>query len=317
MDDIPWWANGNTLLFCIKQEKQKEVGKQMALSSLDIFNILLCLGFFWLCIWLFLDWCRKNELTRSEIYWLIAASYFLGPFGWLIWARFRKRKRKRIRNRPDKDEEINEPVQTEQPNVIKKRTKEELIGIKGESDIVAILEGIPSKQAILRNVYLPHPTDRGAFTEIDILYIDSRGIVIVESKNFDGVVYLNRKEREWTYYSNGQKYSFFNPIWQNKLHTRALELVLPRKYQGCIHPVVVFGNQSIIIETVPDKHAEFDVLNTSDLEEHLERQFKGYPLVINDRGKAELLRALTPYLNASEERKAAHIQYIQNNHLKD
>jgi hypothetical protein len=46
-----------------------------------------------------------------------------------------------------------------------------LIGIEGESDIVAILEGIPFKQAILRNVYLPHPTDRGAFTEIDILYI--------------------------------------------------------------------------------------------------------------------------------------------------
>ena len=220
---------------------------------------------------------------------LVGLLVFFGYCGWQIWNWYRNRG----------------------------LTRAEIIGKAGEAHIVAALKKLKTKQAILRNVYLPHPTDQGAFTEIDILYIDKRGIVIVESKNYDGTIYPNIKGKDWTYYNHGQKYPFFNPLWQNNLHKNALEQILPGNYTDNLYPVVVFGNHAEIKKLRPDQRLKFGIFYTRDLAKHLTRHFEGRSVVIDDEKKAELLELLHHYLNASEEQKAAHIQYIQNKHPKD
>ncbi len=272
MDDIPWWASGNTLLFCIKQEKQKEVGRHMK-DWLILFACLLFFGPYGLYL-------------------------FLGYIGWKIW------NKKQGVPRPQKPRR-------------RRLTRAEVLGREGESQIATVLKKIPTKRAILRNVYLPHPQDEGAFTEIDILYIDRRGIVIVESKNYDGTVYPNISGKYWTYYNHGQKYTFFNPLWQNNLHQNALLDILPEAYKDCLYPVVVFGNHAEIKKLRPDQRMKFGLCYTRDLARHLAHRFDGKPDVIDDAKKAELMELLNPYLNANEEQKAAHIQYIQKKHPKD
>lgn len=233
---------------------------------------------------------------------LLGGPYGLALFiGYIVW---------RTWNR-------NRGVPRPQKPIRRRLTRAEVLGREGESQIATVLKKIPTKRAILRNVYLPHPQDAGAFTEIDILYIDRRGLVIVESKNYDGTIYPNISGNYWTYYNHGQKYTFFNPLWQNNLHQNALLDILPEAYKDCLYPVVVFGNHAEIKKLQPDQRMKFGLCYTRDLARHLTHRFDGKPDVIDDEKKAELMELLSPYLHASEEQKSAHIQNIQNKHLKN
>ncbi len=52
------------------------------------------------------------------------------------------------------------------------------------------------KGRILRNIYVP--TDDGRTTEIDVLLITQKGIVVFESKNYSGWIFGNEADSQWT-----------------------------------------------------------------------------------------------------------------------
>ncbi len=99
----------------------------------------------------------------------------------------------------------------------------------------------------MRNVYLPR--ESGRTSEIDLLYVTRKGIFVIESKNFSGFIFGNENNRYWTSTLYGgrnwlgfkrvNKYRFYNPIWQNRGHIRAI-----RECCGSIttFSIVVFGN---------------------------------------------------------------------------
>ncbi len=84
------------------------------------------------------------------------------------------------------------------------------------------------KGYILRNIYIPK--DDGETTEIDVVYITQKGIFVIESKNYSGWIFGSENQRYWTAsLANGTKNSFFNPIIQNKVHIKWLDLFLDQK----------------------------------------------------------------------------------------
>ena len=96
----------------------------------------------------------------------------------------------------------------------------------GENKIYDTLEKLSGCKAMLPNCYLP--TENGDVTEVDLILIHESGIYVIESKNYSGWIFGSENQRYWTQsFSDGkggsQKYKFYNPIWQNDTHIKALQ----------------------------------------------------------------------------------------------
>lgn len=79
--------------------------------------------------------------------------------------------------------------------------------------------GVPKNQ-IIRNVYIP--TDKGT-TEIDMLVVSKKGLLVFECKNYSGNIYGDGKKDKWIQYIGRQKNYFLSPVVQNRGHIRRLK----------------------------------------------------------------------------------------------
>ena len=75
-------------------------------------------------------------------------------------------------------------------------------------------------EQIFRNVYVP--TNSGT-TEIDILVVSKKGLLVFECKNYSGTIYGDGRKKHWVQYLGGKKFFFLNPTWQNRAHIRHLK----------------------------------------------------------------------------------------------
>lgn len=99
-------------------------------------------------------------------------------------------------------------------------------GSTGERIIFTTLRDkihVPEQQ-ILRNVYVP--TVDGKTSEIDILVVSKKGLLVFECKNYAGNIYGDIKRRKWIQYLGKQKNFFYNPFLQNKNHVKHLKKYL-------------------------------------------------------------------------------------------
>lgn len=72
------------------------------------------------------------------------------------------------------------------------------------------------------DLYVPRP-DGDGLTQVDHVVVSPYGIFVIETKNYTGWIYGAEHQAKWTQtFGSGGKFSFQNPIWQNKLHLRAL-----------------------------------------------------------------------------------------------
>ena len=95
----------------------------------------------------------------------------------------------------------------------------------------------------LFNVYVPK--ENGTTTEIDVLMICPKGILVFESKNYSGWIFGNEQQKNWTQVlpkgrGRSQKEHFFNPIMQNEYHIKYLKKIL--NMDTNFYSVVVFSN---------------------------------------------------------------------------
>lgn len=89
-------------------------------------------------------------------------------------------------------------------------------GIQGEEKSQNMLSKLPSSYKILSNIPISFENRRA---EIDNLIISSKGIVIVESKNYGGSIKGNKDDKEWTQTKTSQKGNIYtntikNPVKQ-------------------------------------------------------------------------------------------------------
>lgn len=99
-------------------------------------------------------------------------------------------------------------------------------GSTGERIIFTTLRDkihVPEKQ-MLRNVYIP--TTNGKTSEIDLLVVSRKGLLVFECKNYAGNIYGDMKRKKWVQYLGKQKYFFHNPFLQNRNHVKHLKKYL-------------------------------------------------------------------------------------------
>ena len=164
---------------------------------------------------------------------------------------------------------------------------------------------IPENQ-IFRNVYIP--TKNGKTSEIDILVLSKKGLLVFECKNYSGNIYGDRKRNKWIQYVGNKKSYFYNPFLQNGGHVKSLRNYLES-----------YGDMPIIpfVATISGGQWKVKNLNSDDYllgyNCHLEEVYAAIPdSKLMARHFKAIAETLTPLSRPSEEIKEKHIEQIRN-----
>ncbi len=71
------------------------------------------------------------------------------------------------------------------------------------------------------------PGAYGGLTHIDHAVLTSGGILCIQTKHYNGIVFGNADEPQWTNVDGIHKRKFLNPLIQNEGRSRALEKIMP------------------------------------------------------------------------------------------
>ncbi len=89
------------------------------------------------------------------------------------------------------------------------------------------IRGILSQRSrdVLEDFILPGAY--GGLTKIDHAILTSGGIICIQTKHYNGIVFGGPEEPQWTNVDGVQRRKFLNPMIQNEGRTKALQKVLP------------------------------------------------------------------------------------------
>lgn len=101
-------------------------------------------------------------------------------------------------------------------------------GNKGEDKTYSVIYPLfPEGTRFMRNITIPLFDKE---TEIDIVIISKQGILVLENKDYSGIIKGNQKTKTWQHISlNGEERDFYSPLWQNNTHIKTLNYHLSKR----------------------------------------------------------------------------------------
>lgn len=139
-----------------------------------------------------------------------------------------------------------------------KKADKKISGFMGEKKVSSILAQLnPEEYKVINNKTLFIDRQKA---QIDHLIISVYGIFVIETKNYEGIIYGEEDSNYWTQVLYKSRQNFYNPIRQNRWHIQALKNALTDYPNPLYIPIVVFTNQSDLrVKT------SADVVKTDDL----------------------------------------------------
>ena len=188
--------------------------------------------------------------------------------------------------------------------------EKQLKGIVGES-IIQLLLNSPQLgyRKILKNIYVPYGNKT---TEIDVVMIHETGIYVIESKNYSGWIFGNEKQQQWTQMLNSYtKKRFYNPVWQNRTHIRALSDYASIE-QSKIKSYIVFSDRCEL-KAVPPNTSECIITKIDLFLYAIYNDINNRKKIFTVEEVNQIEEKLKPITNVSQEVKNKHIQDIEKN----
>lgn len=216
---------------------------------------------------------------------------------------------------------IFEMLMGEQPGIIKtfktirayekedQITPEQITGKLGEFVIEYALtnNNIAGELVVLKNIYVP---SKGTTTEIDLLMIHEKGIFVFESKNYDGWIFGNEDQLNWTQcLQNGVKNKFYNPIRQNRTHIKALADYLGMP-ESEFTSYIVFSERCEL-KKVPNDTAEVIIVRRPYMLRKLRITLNSSPIKYTREEMGAMVAKLKPLIDKNDSEKQQHIENIQ------
>jgi hypothetical protein len=119
-----------------------------------------------------------------------------------------------------------------------------IIGFAGERQVIKTLKSLDQNSYIILNdLYIPKENNQTS--QIDHIVISSKGIFVIETKNYKGWIFGSENSPNWMQVNHKRKDKFYNPIWQNSGHILALKNYLGEIIEGApFYSIIVFGQRS-------------------------------------------------------------------------
>ena len=170
-------------------------------------------------------------------------------------------------------------------------------------------------EKVLSNLYVPKP--EGGTSEIDILFITRKGLIVIENKHYAGYIFGTDTDLHWTVTYKHQtksgknqvkKISFYNPVLQNRTHIKCLETYLSQNIKT--YSLVTFGNPSRLMNITVKAHDVF-ICNHYGIADYL-KNVRNDPDALSDEQIQELYKRLLPLKTKDAEVKQQHVQEIND-----
>jgi hypothetical protein len=102
---------------------------------------------------------------------------------------------------------------------------------------------------LLNNVTIPF---QDGTTQIDHILISTKGVFVIEVKNYSGWIFGNEKSDQWMQSIYRVKSRFQNPIHQNYRHIKAIQQLLDFLPKEQIYSIVVFSGSAEFKTPIPN-----------------------------------------------------------------
>ena len=99
----------------------------------------------------------------------------------------------------------------------------------------------PEHYKVLNDVLLPS-TGNTKTTQIDHIVVSNYGIFCIETKAYQGWIFGNTNQEQWTQVIYRYKKKFYNPLRQNFAHIKAIENLLRPRLKKSIISLIAFPN---------------------------------------------------------------------------
>lgn len=188
-------------------------------------------------------------------------------------------------------------------------------GKRGEYEIYNYLKVFEDEGAVfLFNVYIPKPGEQT--TELDVVMIFKKGIIVLESKNYSGWIFGDATSKMWMQtlpLAKGKSFKkrFYNPILQNKGHIDNLKKLLNRDVP--IFSLIVFSERCTL-KKVPENTNNTKIINRYNITATVRKICESNPDVIDSKEVHDIYRELYQYSQVDEQTKQKHINDIKNTH---
>ena len=184
-------------------------------------------------------------------------------------------------------------------------------GHYGEFSSYGKLVKLPGYHKVLFNIYIPNGNDKT--TEIDLVYIHETGIYVIESKNYSGWIFGDGKSQKWMQiFPNGQKFSFYNPIKQNKGHIKALKVLLPSIEAAQFTSVIVFSERCQLKKVTCEEKDTY-VIKRNNLTKLMKQQIQNSPNFLEATYIDKIYSFLSQYQKVDKSLKEQHIKKMKGN----
>ncbi len=144
-------------------------------------------------------------------------------------------------------------------------------------------------------------------TQIDHILVSRFGVFVIETKDYNGWIFANPKQSQWTQVFFKKKFRFQNPIFQNIRHVRAVQELLDFLPPEAVQSVVVFTGNAEFRTEVPD-----GVFSARQVVEHLRGQRT--EVMSTNRVQFCVGRLETARLAISRNTDVEHVRSLQRRH---
>lgn len=164
----------------------------------------------------------------------------------------------------------------------------------------------------LFNLYIPKEDNET--TEIDVIAICKKGIIVFESKNYSGWIFGDINSKMWMQtLPNGKgksiKTQFYNPIFQNQTHINNLKKLIDEDIP--IFSVITFSERCTLKE-VPRSTNEVRIIKRDNVLDTVANIIESNPNIMQPNEIIKLYGKLYKYTQVDETTKQQHIQNIKS-----
>ncbi len=165
----------------------------------------------------------------------------------------------------------------------------------------------------LFNIYIPK--ENGETTEIDVLMICSKGIFVIESKNYSGWIFGSESQKNWyqtlpSGRGRSHKEHFYNPIMQNRSHIKHLKAFLNKEIP--MYSIITFSDRCTL-KSVQIKSNDISVINRYRVAPVISQICSQLPNdLLNETEITNIYNNLFPYTQVNYITKSQHIANIHN-----
>lgn len=165
----------------------------------------------------------------------------------------------------------------------------------------------------LFNIYLPK--NNGELSEIDVLMICSKGLFVIESKNYSGWIFGSELQKYWHQIlpkgsRKSQKNQFYNPIMQNHSHIKYLKSFLGMQLPT--QSIIAFSDRCTL-KSVQVDSLDVSVVNRRNVS-MVVSEFYNRPTTqyIAEKTIDEIYSKLLPLTKLDEVSKTLHTSNVHN-----